>query len=95
MLYLSFEHPPASVLERLIAIEAGTSHGIEAPALRRIREALDAVDGRRELRERLSDTDGGAEAVEAVEGYAERFVVHRSSGVTTDLGEIGLGPDGD
>ena len=90
VLYLSFEHPPASVLERLIAIEAGTRHGIEAPALRRIREALDAVDGRRgALRERLSDTDGGAEAVEAVEGYAERFVVHRSSGVTTDLGEIG------
>ena len=74
MLYLSFEHPPASVLERLIAIEAGTSRGIEAPALRRIREALDAVDGRRgALRERLSDTDGGAEAVEAVEGYAERL----------------------
>ncbi len=75
VLYLSFEHPPASVLERLIAIEAGTNRGVEAPRSRRVREALDAADGRRgALPSDCPTPTGGAEAVETVEGYAERFV---------------------
>ena len=44
-IYFSFEHDPATVLERFIAIEAASRNGIDAVPLRRIREAMESMDG--------------------------------------------------
>jgi replicative DNA helicase len=87
--YFSFEHDPSTVLERLIAVEAGTQFGVEAVSLRRIREAMEAADGRAgSLQDRLSQTVGGSEAVGAVTSYAHRLLVHRSSGTSTSVESI-------
>jgi len=55
-------------------------------SLRRIRESLEASDGRQGgLAERLRNTVGGAEAVDALGTYADRLLVHRSSGTETSV----------
>ena len=88
-LYFSFEHDPATVLERFVAIEAAARHGIDAVPLRRIREAMESADGYSGgLVSRLSSTPGGAEAVDAVERYSTRLHIHRASGGSTDLAAI-------
>jgi len=88
-IYFSFEHDPATVLERFIAIEAASRYGIEAVPLRRIREAMESMDGHTGgLAQRLAHTPGGAEAVDAVEKYAPRLHIHRASGGATDLVSI-------
>ena len=87
--YFSFEHDPASVLERIIAIEAASDLGVEALSLRRIREAMEATDGRTgNLADRLANTVGGAEAVRAMQGYSDRLLIHRSTGTTTSVETI-------
>ena len=84
--YFSYEHDAATVLERLIAIEAAEAAGIEAVSLRRIRESLEASDGRSGgLEDRLANTVGGAQAVRDVAAYADRLLVHRSSGTETSI----------
>ena len=88
-IYFSFEHDPATVLERFIAIEAAARYGVDAVPLRRIREAMESLDGHTGgLADRLSSTPGGAEAVDAVSKYAPRLHIHRASGGATDLGAI-------
>jgi replicative DNA helicase len=88
-LYFSYEHDAATVLERLIALEAAQSANEEAVSLRGIREAMEASDGRLGgLEDRLAGTQGGAEAVRAVAGYADRLFIHRSSGSSTSGEEI-------
>lgn len=85
-IYFSYEHDSSTLLERLIAIEAAEVSGIEAVSLRRIRETLEASDGRSGgLEERLSNTVGGSEAVRAVQSYAHRLLLHRSSGTETSI----------
>ena len=87
--YFSYEHDPSTVLERMIAIEAAEIAGLEAVSLRRVREAMEAGDGRiGGLEERLANTVGGAQAVRAVAGYADRLLVHRSTGASTSLAAI-------
>lgn len=86
VVYFCFEHDPQTVLERMIAIEAGETAGQDAVSLRRIRAALEASDGRTgALAERLADTTGGPEALEALQKYADHLLVHRSSGSSTSL----------
>lgn len=85
-LYLSFEHDAPTILERVVAIEAGAQLEADAVSLRRVREAMEAADGRLEtLEQRLARYEGGAEAVSAVRSYADRLFVHRASGASTDL----------
>jgi replicative DNA helicase len=87
--YFSFEHDSPTLLERLIGIEAGVRHGIDAVQLRRIREAMENLDGGNgTLADRLATAPGALDAVRAVEGYAHRFLIHRSSGGGTDLAAI-------
>lgn len=87
--YFSFEHDASTILERLIGIEAGVRHGLDAVTLRRIREAMENQDGGDGLlADRLAATPGGLEAVRAVEGYANRFLIHRSSGGNTDVAAV-------
>ena len=85
----TYEHDAHSILERLIAIEAGAIKGIEGVGLAKIRAGFEARHSRaRSMRERFADTVGGAEAVEALESYAQRLHVHTSSGMHTTLDEI-------
>lgn len=87
--YFSFEHDATTILERVVGIEAGSSFGLDAVPLRRIRDAMENLDGGNgSLRDRLAATPGGGDAVSAVEGYADRLLIHRSSGSTTDLNVI-------
>jgi replicative DNA helicase len=85
-LFFSFEHDAQSMLIRLVALEAGLIAGLEAPGIARIRQSFEAADGRTgNIVDRLANTDGGAEAVETVREYAERLIVHRSTGSSTSL----------
>jgi replicative DNA helicase len=88
--YFSYEHDEYTVLERLLALEAGLLYGAEAVGMRRIRAALEAVDGRGDetLEERLADSPGGREALQLVRDYAPRMFFARANGSTTDLREI-------
>jgi replicative DNA helicase len=84
--YFCFEHDPQSLLERLVALEAGEVGGYDAPDLRHIRVAFEAQDRRSvELAHRLDDHKGGAEAIERVRAYSERYHLHRSSGRSTSV----------
>ena len=86
VLMFSYEHDQQTALIRLVALEAGLVGASEAPSVQRIRQSFEATDGMGAgLAERLSDTDGGAEAIEIVREYAERLVVHRSTGSSTGL----------
>jgi replicative DNA helicase len=87
--YFSFEHDDHSLLERLIIMEAAEiagSFGVQLPALR---EAFDAPRSPDQLMAgQLAGTEGGAEAVQALEGYSERLHLHRSSGGETSVGAM-------
>jgi replicative DNA helicase len=86
VVYFSFEHDPQTMLERLVAIEAGEFAGIPAVGLDRIRRAFEATDGRRgDLATRLADSTGGAEAIKAIGTYSDRLLLHRSSGAHTTM----------
>jgi replicative DNA helicase len=85
----SYEHDAHSVLERLLAIEAGAIAGTDAVGLTKIRAGFEARHSRsRSMRERFADTVGGREAVAALETYGDRLHVHTSSGMHTTLDEI-------
>jgi replicative DNA helicase len=85
----SYEHDAHGILERLIAIEAGAIAGTDAIGLAKIRAGFEARHSRAtSVRERFADATGGAEAVEALEGYGDRLRVHTSSGMHTTLEEI-------
>ncbi len=89
VLVMSYEHGPVTLLERLVAIEAGDTVGTEGAPLRRIRESLEGRGPRSAtLEERLAGTTGGAEAVSALRSYRDRLMLHRSSGVSTGLPQI-------
>jgi replicative DNA helicase len=85
----SFEHDLQTLLVRLVALEAGILGGQEAPSLNRVRQSFEGADGLTgSLTERLADTAGGARAIEVVQEYADRLVLHRSTGSSTSLETI-------
>jgi len=87
--YFSFEHDPATVLQRLLVNEAGELGGLDGPTFQQVRETMEnASRSSDDLPQRLAAFPGGTEAVDALVGYADRVVVHRSSGGLTDLAEI-------
>ncbi len=89
VLFFSFEHDPQTMLIRLVALEAGLVAGVEAPNLARIRSAFEASDSQRgTLADRLDRMEGGTKALELVESYADRLVLHRSTGSSTTLDVI-------
>ena len=86
VLVFSYEHDLQTLLIRLVALEASQLGGVDAPNINRIRKTFEGTDGQTgSLRERLSNTDGGAKAIDVVEEYAERLLLHRSAGHATDL----------
>lgn len=89
VLVFSYEHDLQTLLIRLVSLEAGLLGGPDAPTLNRVRQTFEAADGLTgSLSERLADTDGGAKALEVVQEYADRFLMHRSTGSSTGLAEI-------
>jgi replicative DNA helicase len=86
VVYFSFEHDNHSLLERLIILEAAEIAGIGALRLPAVRQAFNEPQGAdRMMSGRLAGTEGGAEAVKALEGYSERLHLHRSSGAETNV----------
>src|ERR687885_1194349 len=86
---LSYEHDATTLLERLVALEAGELFGVDGIPLRRVREALgDVALSSGSLEDRLGLIPGGAEAVSEVRTYAERLLLHRSLGSVTDLDAV-------
>jgi replicative DNA helicase len=86
VVYFSFEHDNHSLLERLIIMEAAEVAGSYAVMLPAVRKAFRSQAGSdRSLGGRLACTDGGAEAVKALQSYSERLHLHRSSGSETDV----------
>lgn len=84
--YFSFEHDTQSVLERLVVMEAAEIAGSTAVRLPQVRQAFESRHGSDlTLEERLAGTEGGAEAVQALQDYGQRLHVHRSSGSHTDV----------
>lgn len=89
VIYFSFEHDPQTMLERLVAIEAGEFAGIPGVGLDRIRKAFEATDGRQgDLASRLSESTGAPEAIKAIQTYSDRLLLHRSSGNHTTMDTI-------
>ncbi|WP_336922679.1 DnaB-like helicase C-terminal domain-containing protein [Aquipuribacter sp. SD81] len=86
--YFSFEHDAATMLERLVAIEAGCILGEDGVTLRRVRQAMEGGGALGSLAERLAGTPAGPQAVEAVASYGDRLFLHRALGTRTDLDEI-------
>ena len=84
--YFSFEHDNHTLLERLIAMEAAEIAGLTAIPLHAVRLAFEARHGSEQtLESRFEGTEGGAEAVRAVEAYSARLHMHRSKGSDTDV----------
>ncbi len=90
----SFEHDTQTLLIRLVALEAGQLGGLAAPNIARIRSSFESSDGRTgSLAERLKDTEGGVEALDVVQEYADRLQLHRSTGTSTSLEVIAAAID--
>lgn len=88
VVYFSFEHDPQTLLERLVAIEAGEFAGAGAVKLAEIRSLCEARATGRGLESRLRDTSGGGQALKCLQEYADRVVLHRSSGGATRVGTL-------
>ena len=84
--YFCYEHDPETLLERLVALEAGELADHEAPSLERIRQSFEGADhAAGTLADRLAATTAGVPALMRVQSYAERLCLHRSTGSRTDL----------
>ena len=86
VVYFSFELDHHSLLERLIVLEAAEIAGTFAVRLPEVRAAFKASQSsNRTMAGRLTGTEGGVEAVEALGEYSERLHLHSSSGADTHV----------
>jgi len=87
--YFSFDHDNATVLERLIAMEAAEIAGPTGVPLKRVREAFEArLVTEPTLEARLSGAEAGVEAVQELRAYGPRLHLHRSKASDTDVEAI-------
>ena len=87
--YFSFDHDNHTLVERLIAMEAAEIAGAMGVQLKGVREAFEVRDRREPTIEgRLSETEGGVEAIEALREHGQRLHLHRSKSSDTDVGTI-------
>ena len=87
--YFSFDHDNATVLERLIAMEAAEIAGPTGVPLKRVREAFEArTITEPTLEARLAGTEAGVEAVQELRAYGRRLHLHRSKASDTDVEAI-------
>ncbi len=89
VVYFSFEHDNHSLLEKLIVMEAAEIAGLGGLRLPEVRQAFKTpLSSNRMMAGRLEGTEGGVEAVDALEGYSERLHLHTSSGADTTVESI-------
>jgi replicative DNA helicase len=87
--YFSFDHDNATVLERLIAMEAAEIAGPTGVPLKRVRDAFEArMVTEPTLETRLAGTEAGVEAVQELRAYGRRLHLHRSKASDTDVAAI-------
>jgi len=87
--YFSFDHDNATLLERLIAMEAAEIAGPIGVPLKRVREAFEARQRTEPtLEARLAGTEAGVEAVQELREYGRRLHLHRSKASDTDVKAI-------
>ena len=80
VLFFSYELEAESLLQKLVALEAGELDPHEAPNLNAIRSVFEGTDGGKGgLLDRLEALPGGVNALLQVHRYAERLVTHRST----------------
>ena len=88
-IFFSYELEADSLVQRLVAMEAGEMDPFEAPNLSQIRNIFEGRDGGSGgLIERMAVTKNGTEALVNVSEFADRLVVHRSTATHTDITEI-------
>jgi hypothetical protein len=91
VVYFSYEHEQLMFLERLIALSAFETSGLEAPTTRRLRDRLQraglsgSVAGMEGL---LQGLPGAEEALKELADFGDRFFIHESSGRTTTAAVI-------
>jgi replicative DNA helicase len=84
--YFSFDHDNATLIERLISMEAAEIAGPMGVPLKSVREAFEARYRREPTIEgRLADTEGGIEAVQELREHGRRMHLHRSKSSDTDV----------
>ena len=89
--FFSYELEADSLVQRLVAMEAGELDPYEAPSLSEVRAIFEGTSGGEGgLIERMASTRGGigTQALLSVSEYADRLVVHRSTATHTDITEI-------
>jgi len=89
VVFFSFEHDDHSLLERLLIMEAAEIAGscaVQLPAVRQAFNEPHCPDPM--MAGRLTGTEGGVEAVAALQSYSERLHLHRSSGAETNVEAI-------
>jgi replicative DNA helicase len=85
-IFACYEHEPATLLARLLALEAGFT-GRDEGLAQTVQSALaSGASGEQGLAELLSQTSSGSQALEAVRSYADSltFVAASGSRTTTD-----------
>ncbi len=85
--FACYEHEPATLLTRLLALEAGEL-GNERPLARTIQQALDGESSAPSLRDALATTEHGVDALQRLEAYADNLVLVRASGSHTTIDEL-------
>jgi replicative DNA helicase len=87
-LFICYEHEPATLLIRLLGMEAGEAGG-DARVSRAIDRALTQGEAAgRGLREVLEDSQLGQRALDALNEYSDRLIMVRASGSHTTLSEL-------
>jgi replicative DNA helicase len=96
-LFACYEHEPATLLLRLLALELGELGGDEALVQVLLRSLSSSGRSHRSLTDTLGDDPIGRAALSAVAAYQERLVFVRASGSHTtleDLSDLVVGMDG-
>jgi len=87
VLYVSYEHDPVNLLERILAAEAGERAGTEGVQLRGVRSLLEGDGTAASLSDKLAETPGGAEALASISLDIDKLHVLRG-GVETSVDDI-------
>jgi replicative DNA helicase len=88
-IFFSYELEAESLLQKLVALEAGEIDPHEAPNLNSIRSVFEGTDGGHGgLLDRLEALPGGVNALLQVHRYAERLITHRSTTSHTGIASM-------
>lgn len=88
-LFFSYELDADSLVQRLVAMEAGELGDSEAPKLSAIRATFEGQDGSwGGLDQRFAHSPYGLAGLQRVMTYSDRLAIHRSTHSHTGMGEI-------